>query len=189
MSNIEEVLSSDELEERVQELADQISEDYKDEELTIITVLNGAFIFSADLARAIDLPMHCEFLKVSSYGDAKVSSGNVKMVLDIDSKKVEGKNILIVEDIVDTGNTVHFLNQHFTKMNPKSIKICSLLLKKDALKHDLKVDYVGFSIPTLFVIGYGLDYGGLYRDLPFLGAIVEDGENLDREALALEKGQ
>lgn len=189
MSNIEEILSSEELDERVQELAEEINDHYQDEEVTILTVLNGAFIFAADLARAVDLPLQCEFVKVSSYGDGKVSSGNVKMVLDIDPKKIVGQNVILVEDIVDTGNTIVFLKEYLQKMSPKTLKVCSLLLKKEALQHDLKVDFTGFSIPSLFVVGYGLDYAGLYRDLPFLGVLLEEGESLDKDALLLEKGQ
>lgn len=187
MSNIEKIINAEDIAERIQELAKRINKDYENEELVVVGVLNGSFVFCADLVRELDLTLSCEFVRASSYGDTKVSSGNVKLLLDLSKEKIEGKNILLVEDIVDTGNTISFLKEHFSKFSPKTLKVCSFLLKEEEFKYDFDIEYVGFSIPSLFVIGYGLDYAGLYRELPYLGVFLEDDEKIDLDNLEFKK--
>ena len=151
---------------RIKQLGKQITQDYRGQEITALCVLKGAFIFTADLVRAIDLTVYCEFMRVSSYGEGKVSSGNVKVLLDIDPRQVKGKHVLLVEDIVDTGNSIVFMKQHLAQYQPASVKVCALLFKEAKLEHPLQVEYVGFKIDPLFVIGYGLDLAEKYRNLP-----------------------
>lgn len=160
------MIPADKIQLRIREMGKQIAQDYKGQELTAICVLKGAFIFMADLVRAIDLTVYCEFMRISSYGDEKVSSGKVKVVTDIAADKVKGKHILLVEDIVDTGNSIVFLQKHLQQYQPASVKVCGLLLKEAKLQHPLKVDYVGFKIEPVFVIGYGLDCAEKFRNLP-----------------------
>jgi hypoxanthine phosphoribosyltransferase len=151
-------------------LANQINSDYKDKELVVVCVLNGAFVFCSDLIRKIDQPIYVDFVKVSSYGDQKVSSGNLKVDLDL-KVDIQGKHVLVVEDIVDTGLTLSCLMEKFNSLNPASLKLASFLHKPDKTKFEVPIDYLGFEIPDSFVIGYGLDYAGLYRELPYLGVL------------------
>lgn len=153
------------IEEKVKELGARITNDYKNEEILLIGILKGAFIFMADLVRSIDLPLEVDFMSVSSYGMSTVSSGEVKINKDLDYS-IKGKNVLIVEDIVDTGLTLNYIKGILQKREPKSVKICCLLDKPSRRKADISPEYIGFSIPDEFIVGYGLDYAEKYRNYP-----------------------
>ncbi len=158
------------LQKRIAELAHEISADYQGKEITAICILKGSFIFFSDLIRQLDLPMTCEFLGVSSYGNKMVSSGEVKITLDI-NEPLAGRHVLVVEDIVDSGLTLTYIMDALRARKPASIKSCSLLLKPDSLKTPIDVDYVGFKIGNEFVVGYGIDYAGKFRGLPHIGFV------------------
>lgn len=158
---------------RIAELAQEISSDFQGRELTAICILKGSFIFFSDLIRRLDMPMTCEFIGVSSYGNKMVSSGEVKMTLDLNDP-IENKHVLIVEDIVDSGLTLNYITNLLQARRPATLKTCSLLLKPSSLKVDVNVDYVGFKIGPEFVVGYGVDLAGKYRGLPYIG-YVEHG--------------
>jgi hypoxanthine phosphoribosyltransferase len=158
--------------ERISEMGKEISQDYQGKELLLIGVLKGAFIFLADLVRAIDLPIALDFVAVSSYGHSTETTGVVRIIKDVDYP-VTGKHILLVEDIVDSGLTLKYLAQVLAEQKPASLKLCALLDKPERRKVSLDVDYIGFSIPNEFVVGYGLDYNGKYRNLPFVGTITQ----------------
>ncbi|MFN0156777.1 MAG: hypoxanthine phosphoribosyltransferase [Bacteroidota bacterium] len=149
---------------KVKQLARQISKDYKGTVPVFIGILNGSFIFFADLIREVTVPCEIDFLKLSSYGDAKISSGNVKLLKDLNCQ-VEGRDIIIVEDVIDSGLSMEYIRNLITQQNPKSFRIVTLLYKSTAVKTQLKIDYIGFSIPKDFVIGYGLDYAQRMRNL------------------------
>ena len=150
---------------RTQELGKLITEDYRDKNPIMIGVLNGGFIFMADLIRHVEIDLEVDFIKVSSYGDATVSSGRVQILKDINAE-IQGWHILVVEDIVDTGLSVRFLERKISELEPASLKFVSLLLKKEKAKVDFSIDYVGFEIPNEFVVGYGLDHKQILRNLP-----------------------
>ena len=164
------LLTQKQIKDRVKELGEQITNDYKGKELIVISVLKGSVIFVADLIRAIDLDVKIDFMSVSSYHSGVKSSGVVKFLKDLDID-IEGCDILIVEDILDSGLTLSYLRDLLIKRNPKSIKITALLDKVDKRKTDIKADYVGFEIPDEFVVGYGLDYDERYRNLPYIGVL------------------
>ena len=165
MENIKKKLISEhDLNRRVKELADEISRDYQGEEVTLICILSGASIFFADLVRELRLDVKFEFMSVSSYGSGTVSSGEVKILKDV-NHPIAGKNVIIVEDIIDSGCTLSYLKRVLTQRDPKSIRVCTVLDKPSRRKVEFKGDYVGFEIPDEFVIGYGLDYDGRYRNL------------------------
>ena len=164
------LLTQKQIKDRVKELGEQITNDYKGKELIVISVLKGSVIFVADLIRAIDLDVKIDFMSVSSYHSGVKSSGVVKFLKDLDID-IEGCDILIVEDILDSGLTLSYLRDLLIKRNPKSIKIATLLDKVDKRKTDIKADYVGFEIPDEFVVGYGLDYDERYRNLPYIGVL------------------
>lgn len=164
------LISEEEITYRIKELGKAISNDFQGQELTVVCVLKGAFMFCADLIKEISLPLKLEFVSLSSYGDSTKSSGNVVMDLDI-STAINDKNILIVEDILDTGHTLDFLIKSLMIRNPKSLKIASLLHKPARTKRNIEIDYLGFEIEDKFVIGYGLDYAGRYRELPYIGVL------------------
>lgn len=167
------LISKEQIDTRLDELALLINKDYADtEELVVIGILNGSFIFCADLVRRLKLPIHIEFMSVSSYVGTE-SSGELKIHLDLRSN-VKGKDVLLVEDIVDTGHTMVNLMKHFKGQEVKSLKLASLLLKRVKLKHKIDVDYLGFEIDDHFVIGYGLDFDGRYRELPYIGIYNND---------------
>jgi hypoxanthine phosphoribosyltransferase len=168
MKDIKDFLSSDKIKNRIKEIAAQINADYAGEELTVVGVLNGSFIFTADLVRQLNVPVNIEFMSASSYGEGTTSSGVVKINLDLKTN-IEGKNVLLVEDIVDTGLTITNLIDVLKTRKPKSLKLCSLLYKPARIKHKVKIDYLAFEIPDNFVVGYGLDFAGKYRELPFIG--------------------
>jgi len=159
--------------QRLQDLATEIAFDYRGKELTVVSILKGSFIFFADLIRLVDLPMSCEFMGVSSYGNKTQSSGEVKVTLDM-TEPLQGKHILIVEDIVDTGLTMQYLINNLKARKPASLKICSLLVKPDAMKCEVEIDYVGFKLGREFVVGYGLDHAGRYRNLPYIGVLEDE---------------
>lgn len=166
-SNIDVFISKESIDKRVKELAEMINRDYKNQEIILICVLNGSFIFCADLVRHIKVPVQIEMVSLSSY-EGTESTGQVSFRLDVKQSLV-GKNVILVEDIVDTGLTISFLLKHMELKNLNSLKLCSLLLKRARLKIEIPVDYLGFDIEDKFVIGYGLDYDGRYRELPYIG--------------------
>lgn len=157
-------IPEDKIQKRVDELAKEIERDYSGRTPIFIGVLNGSFIFFSDLIRRIDLDCEIDFFKLSSYGDAKISSGNVKLLKDLNCQ-VTGRDIIIVEDIIDSGLSIDFIKKIIMKQNPSSFAVVTLLYKSDCVKVDFKVDYIGFKIPNHFVIGYGLDYGQKARNL------------------------
>jgi hypoxanthine phosphoribosyltransferase len=157
-------LTDEQIQERTQEIGEQLSRDFKDKQPIFIGVLNGAFIFLADLMRYVTIPCEVDFLKLSSYGDEKVSSGQVRDLKEIDAD-IEGRHIIFVEDIVDTGLSMKYLVDKMMVHNPASTTIVTLLHKKDATEHNVDIDYTGFEIPNLFVLGYGLDYAQIGRNL------------------------
>lgn len=164
------LLSEDEIREKVRELGGKITADYKNSNLMLVTVLKGAVVFLADLMRAIDVPAEIDFMVVSSYGSGVKSSGVVKIVKDLDVP-LAGKDLLIVEDILDSGLTLSYIKELLASRGPASIKIATLLDKPSRRKVDLVADYIGFSVPDEFVIGYGLDYDEKYRNLPYIGIL------------------
>lgn len=158
---------------RIRELASEIEFDFRGKEITAICVLRGSFIFFADLIRQIDLPLSCEFMGLSSYGNKTTSSGEVKLTLDL-TEPLQGKNVIIIEDIVDTGLTMQYLVNHLKTRKPAMIRTCALLSKPEALKCDIDVDYTGFKLGKEFVVGYGLDHAGRYRQLPYIGVLENE---------------
>jgi hypoxanthine phosphoribosyltransferase len=164
------LISEEEIAIRVEALGKAITEEFEGEELTVICVLKGAFMFCSDLLKQINLPVKLEFIALSSYGDGTNSSGNVKLEMDL-SGSIAGKNVLVVEDIVDTGLTIKTLTEMLNVRNPKTLKLASLLFKPTRNEHPAKIDYLGFEIEDKFVIGYGLDYAGRYRELPYVGVL------------------
>ena len=169
------LLSEEEVDSRIREIAAKISRDYAGKEIHLICVLKGGVFFTCELAKRITVPVTLDFMSVSSYGDDTKSSGVVKIVKDLD-QPLEGKNVLIVEDIIDSGRTLSYLIDILGKRKPESIHLFTLLDKPERRVRDVKVDYSCFNIPDEFVVGYGLDYAQKYRNLPFIG-VVELGEN------------
>jgi hypoxanthine phosphoribosyltransferase len=168
---IKELIPANKIAERIRELGAQITRDYTGHELVLVGVLKGSFLFLADLARAIEsTEVHVEFLGVQSYGDETTSSGVVEITFDL-KKPIENKHVLIVEDIVDTGLTMQYIRKNLNTRSPASIKLCSLLHKPARQKVETKIDYLGFTIEDLFVVGYGLDFAQRYRNLPFIGVL------------------
>ncbi len=167
-----EFITEEQIKQRVKELARQLSEDYRDKCPILIGVLNGAFIFLADLIREMDIDCEVDFVKISSYGSGKVSSGQIKSKKGFDCE-VDGRHIVIVEDIADSGRSIKFLEKMFEGTKPASLRFVSLLLKEDNAVVDFKLDYVGFNIPTKFVVGYGLDYDQKDRNLRSIYVIEE----------------
>ena len=168
---IQEVLfSEEELAKRVEEIAKEIEKDYQGKEIMLISVLRGSFVFMADLARQLNIPCSVEFMAVSSYGAGTESSGNIKLIKDLD-ETIEGRDVIIVEDIIDSGRTLDKLVELLGTRKPNSIRVCTLLDKPDRRVVDVKVDYTCFDIPDEFVVGYGLDYAQKYRNLPYIGVV------------------
>lgn len=159
------LLSEEQIQAKVRELGRRITSDYAGKEVVLVGILKGAVLFLADLARAIDLPLSLDFMSVSSYGHSTKSSGIVRIIKDLD-ESIEGKHVIIVEDIVDTGLTLNYLKETLAGRDPASLKICALLDKEARRKVAVTVDYVGFAIPDEFVVGYGLDFAGKYRNCP-----------------------
>ena len=167
---IKVLLSEEEVDARIKQIAAQISRDYAGREIHLICVLKGGVFFTCELAKRITVPVSLDFMSVSSYGDDTKSSGVVKIVKDLDQPLI-GKDVLIVEDIIDSGRTLSYLIEILKKRNPASLKLCTLLDKPERRTADVKVDYSGFNIPDEFVVGYGLDYAQKYRNLPFIGVV------------------
>ena len=170
MEKFKVLIDEQTLQNRIYELAKQIEKDYEGKDLTLVCILKGSTIFTVDLAKKMNKKLKLEFMQVSSYGIEKVSSGKINLKLDLPDL-LQGENLLIVEDIIDTGRTLSYLIKHLKQKNPASIKICTLLDKPERREYDVKVDYVGFQIPDKFVIGYGLDDKEFYRNLPYIGFI------------------
>ena len=169
--NVGEVLYSEEkLQERIKDLGAQISADYKGKRLTLVVILKGAFVFCADLIRSMDADLNVGFMVVSSYGSSTQTSGTVRIVKDL-QRNIEGEDVLLIEDIVDTGLTISYLRELLGTRKPNSLKVCSLLSKPSCRVVDAPVDYLGFEIPNKFVVGYGLDYDQRYRQLPYIGVL------------------
>jgi hypoxanthine phosphoribosyltransferase len=170
------LLSSETIQTKVAELAAQIGKDYREtidangQDLLLVTVLKGAVFFVTDLARAIPLPTQLEFMAVSSYGSSTSSSGVVRILKDLD-RDINDRDVLIVEDIVDSGLTLSWLLRNLATRHPRSLRVCTLMRKPDAVRDDVEIAYVGFDIPNEFVVGYGLDYAERYRDLPYIGTL------------------
>lgn len=165
-------ISEAKIRKRICQLAKKISKDYADSIPIFIGVLNGSFIFFSDLIREISIDCEVDFLKLSSYGDAKISSGNIRLLKELNCQ-IEGRDIIIVEDIVDSGLSIEFIKNLILKQNPKSLKVVTLLLKKEVVKINFPIEYVGFEIPTYFVVGYGLDYAQRIRHLKSIYRLIE----------------
>lgn len=171
LAEIQKVLfSQEEINEVVQQIGAQISEDYKGEKVLLVTVLKGAFIFMADLARAIKGDIEIDFMAVSSYGDGTKSSGVVRIIKDL-SMPVEGRHVIIIEDILDSGLTLKYLLKNLKSRKPLSIEVATLLFKEGKQETNINCKYVGFNCPDEFVVGYGLDYNEMYRNLPYIGVL------------------
>lgn len=168
--NIETLISEEKLQERIKEIATEIKNEYQDEEVVFLSVLKGAIFFTVDLMKKYTGDCSINFVRVSSYSGEN-STGNITLKIPLEKEQIEGKNIIVVEDIVDTGRTYDYLMNYIKDMNPKSVKSCVLLDKKARRVIPFEADYVGFSIEDLFVIGYGLDYDEKYRNLPFVGYV------------------
>ncbi len=170
---IRELISEEDVAKKIAEMGAQISKDYEGESVYLLCILKGGVFFTTELAKHITVPVNIDFMSVSSYGGETTSSGIVRIVKDLDTP-IEGKNVLIAEDIIDTGRTLAYLMEHLKQRKPKSLKLCTLLDKPDRRVSDVKVDYTGFEIPDEFVVGYGLDYDQRYRNLPYVGVIEFD---------------
>ena len=166
------LITEKELNTRIREMGEQLSKDYAGKTPVFIGVLNGAFLFLADLIKNIYVDCEIDFFKLSSYGDEKISSGEVKLIKELNCD-VNDRDIIIVEDIVDTGLSIRYIEELFSKYSPSSMKVVSLLLKRESLKYNVKIDYIGFEIPSRFVIGYGMDYSQKYRNLRSIYVLEE----------------
>lgn len=170
-SDITQLYSADNIKNRIKEISSEIENEYKtNDELVIVCLLKGGFTFTADLIRELSMDVRVEFMCVSSYGNELKSSGVINIKQDI-SSDISGKNIIIIDDIVDTGRTLFEIRNYLSKKNPNSIKTCCLLDKKEKREFDIGIDYCGFSCPDVFVVGYGMDASGMYRNLPYIGKI------------------
>ncbi len=167
---IRELISEEEINKRVRELGERISEDYAGKDIHLVCILKGASFFMCELAKRIENPVSIDFMSVSSYGKATESSGIVRIVKDLDDP-IEGKDVIIVEDIVDSGRTLYYLEELFKERKAASIRTCTLLDKPERRVVNLHVDYTGFTIPDEFVVGFGMDYAQKYRTLPFIGVV------------------
>lgn len=164
------LISKEEIDARVKKIGDALTDKFRGKDLVVVGVLKGSFMFFADLVRAINTDLHCDFCGVSSYTDGTQSSGEVKLTLDL-SRSIRDRHVIIVEDIVDTGLTMNYLKRHLANHKPKSVATVALLMKPDALKEPCEVDFIGFKIPNDFVVGYGLDYQGYFRNLPYIAQV------------------
>lgn len=172
---IETMISSEAISKRLEEIAEQVQEDFHGEQVELVCVLKGGVVTLVELAKKLKLPVTMNFMDVSSYGDGTESSGHIKILRDLD-EDITGKNVLLVEDIIDSGRTLSHLRKLLLHRNPKAFKICTLLDKPDRRVAEVPVDYVGFTIPDAFVVGYGLDYAQKYRNLDYVGIIHFDEE-------------
>ena len=169
------IVTQEEMRARIKELGKQISTDYTGKDLVLVGVLKGAYAFYADLARAIRIPMRVDFLIVTSYGSQSKTTGKVKVITEL-TEDIKGKDVLLVEDIVDSGLTVQYLTKTLAKQKPRSVKVCTLLSKPERRTIDVPLDYIGFKIPNKYVVGYGLDYQQKYRNLPYLAVLDMEAE-------------
>jgi hypoxanthine phosphoribosyltransferase len=168
------LVSSDSIQARCKELGTQISADFAGRDLLLVCILKGGVIFLSDLSRALTIPHAIDFMAISSYGGMRTeSSGIVRILMDLNTS-IENRHVLIVEDIIDTGRTLQYISENLGTRNPASLRICTLLNKPDRREVEIRLDYVGFNIPNEFVVGYGLDYGELYRNLPYIGVLKEE---------------
>lgn len=167
-SNIDVLISAEALDQRVHELGREITAHYVDAPVCVIGILKGSFLFYADIVRALDLPISTEFIGISSYGDETESSGVVQITADL-TRSIAGLDVLIVEDIIDSGLTMRYLLDNMSTRKPKSLKVCTLLHKPEGARVKVPIDWTGFEIPNKFVVGYGLDHAGRYRNLPYIG--------------------
>ncbi len=165
------LITQEQIAERVRQLSQQITSDYVGKELFLVCILKGATIFWADLSRQIDLPLVSDFVAVSSYGNGTTSSGVVKFDFDL-SHNIEGKEVLVIDDIVDTGRTIVYLQENFMTRQPASLKLCALLDKPSRREVEVSIDYLGFTVPDVFVVGYGLDFRQRFRNLPYIASII-----------------
>lgn len=166
------LIAEEEVDKKIREIAEKISKDYEGKTVTLICILKGSVFFTCELAKRITIPVKLDFMSVSSYGAGTESSGRVKIIKDLDDS-VEGKDIIVIEDIIDSGRTLHYLMTLLASRKPNSIKLCTLLDKPDRRVVPVDVDYTGFNIPDKFVVGYGLDYDQNYRNLPYIGVIEQ----------------
>lgn len=169
LENIKVLISEEELDKRIGELAKEIDKDYEGEKVVIVSILKGAVFFTVDLVKKMQTPIELQFMQVSSY-EGTQTTHNIKLKKDLDND-IAGKNVIIVEDIIDTGHTLKHLKNYLLSKNPKSLKVAVLTDKKERREAEIEADYVGFEIPNKFVIGYGLDYDQEYRDLPYVGYV------------------
>lgn len=170
------LISAEEIERRVKELAEEISRDYQGKEPLLVCVLKGGVIFLADLVRHLTVPVNMDFMAVSSYGQSTITSGQVRIIKDLDTS-TEGRHVLLVEDIVDTGLTLSYLCDILLARDPASLKVCTLLDKAARRRVKVPVDYVGFEVPNVFLVGYGLDYRERYRELPYIARLEAEPED------------
>ncbi len=168
--NIKVLISEEELGEKIKELGEEISKEYAGKTLHLICVLKGGVFFMTELSKHITIPVTIDFMSVSSYGDSTVSSGRVRILKDLD-ESIEGREVLVVEDIIDSGRTLSYLLDLLKNRQPSSLKLCTLLDKPSRREVEVNVDYTGFQIPDDFVVGYGLDYAQIYRNLPYIGVV------------------
>ncbi|MCQ2522443.1 MAG: hypoxanthine phosphoribosyltransferase [Lachnospiraceae bacterium] len=167
------MLSEEEVDKRIREMASQISADYEGKEVHVICILKGSVYFCSELTKRMTVPVTVDFMSCSSYGNDTISSGNVKIVKDLD-ESIEGKDVLVIEDIIDTGRTLSCLMELLKDRHPSSLALCTLLDKPDRRLNEVEVDYTGFQIPDEFVVGYGLDYAQKYRNLPYIGVVEKE---------------
>jgi hypoxanthine phosphoribosyltransferase len=171
-NKVKVMLSEEQVDLRIKELAQQISEDYSGKSVHLICILKGSVFFSCELAKRLTIPATLDFMSVSSYGSETVSSGRVRILKDLD-ESIQGKNVIIIEDIIDSGRTLSYLRDLLAARAPESLAICTLLDKPDRREINVEVNYVGFAIPDEFVVGYGLDYNQYYRNLPYVGVVEQ----------------
>lgn len=182
--DIQEILvTADQIQDKIAELAKQITEEYRDKDVLLVGVLKGAFVFMSDLARHIQLPIEFDFMAVSSYGSSTKSSGVVRILKDLDYE-ITGRHVLLVEDIIDSGLTISYLLRYLEARGPATLEICSLFWKKGEQAVPLEVKYPGFEIPPVFVVGYGLDYSEKYRNLPYIGVLKPSAYEVDSSSEA-----
>ncbi len=168
------LVPAEEIQRRCRELGEQISTDYEGKDLLLVCILKGGVVFLSDLSRSLRIPHAIDFMAISSYGGTRTqTSGIVRILMDLNTN-IEGRHVLIVEDIIDTGHTLEYIIENLQTRDPASLRICTLLDKPSRREVSIKIDYVGFDIPNEFVVGYGLDYGELYRNLPYIGVLKEE---------------
>ena len=167
---IKVMISEEDVDAKIRELGERISQDYQGKQVHLICILKGSVFFVCELAKRITVPVSMDFMSVSSYGDGTKSSGVVRIAKDLD-ETLEGKDVIVVEDIIDSGRTLSYLLEVLEKRNPASMSLCTLLDKPERRTHEVKVDYIGFQIEDKFVVGYGLDYAQKYRNLPYIGVV------------------